>query len=179
MEKQSEFKKLLEERGGKSTWKKMAQIVLSTGVSPDEFLAYLEDVNSIKRKNVAQTLSYTIDNNSVYWKGKENLMAHILLTSKFNDVQRNLLRAFEKLDIPEEFEGEVFDFILKRLGEMETPIAVKAFGMTVGRRICEKYPELSGELIPLIEILVQEKVSAGIVNRGQKELKKLHKIYGI
>lgn len=179
MKNQLEFKKLLEERGGKSTWLKMTQVVLSKGVSPDEFLAYLEDVNSVKRKNVAQTLSYTIDKKREFWKGKENQMARILLTSRFDDVQRNLLRAFEKLDVPQEFEGEIFDFILNRLGEMETPIAVKAFGMTVGRCICEKYPELSGELIPLIEILVQEKVSAGIVNRGKKELKKLNKIYGI
>ena len=56
------------------------------------------------------------------------------------------------------------------------PIAIKAFGITVARRICEKYPELANELIPYVEVLVDQKPSAGIVNRGEKELKKLAEI---
>lgn len=88
--------------------------------------------------------------------------------------RRNTLRIFQTLPIPEEKEGELFEKSLHLLTSAEEPIAVKAFAMTVLRRICEKYPDLSGEVIPHIEILLEEKVSAGIVNRGGKELKILH-----
>jgi hypothetical protein len=71
------------------------------------------------------------------------------------------------------------NFLRKGIQYLKSPdesIAVKAFGMTSLRRICEKYPELASELIPYIEILVDQKASAGIVNRGEKELKKLREL---
>jgi hypothetical protein len=77
------------------------------------------------------------------------------------------------MDVPEGLEGEVFEKGIQYLKSPEESIAVKAFSMTSLRRICKKYPELSSELIPYIEILVDQKASAGIVNRGQKELKLL------
>jgi hypothetical protein len=59
---------------------------------------------------------------------------------------------------------------------MQEPIAIKAFAMTVARRICEKYPELITELIPIIELLVEQKISAGLNSRGGKELQLLYKL---
>jgi hypothetical protein len=49
--------------------------------------------------------------------------------------------------------------------------------MTVVRKIAEKYPELALEAIHQIEILVRENYSAGVVNRGSKELQKLRQIH--
>lgn len=89
-------------------------------------------------------------------------------------VTRATLRVFQWAKIPEAVEGELFEFIINALKSSEEPIAIKAFGMTVARRICEKYPELAQELIPHIELLVEQKASAGLVNRGKKELKKLY-----
>ena len=92
-------------------------------------------------------------------------------------VRRNTMRILQFIDLTEDIEGPLFDIGLSYLASESEPIAVKAFTMTVLRRICQKYPELASEVIHQIEILVEEKVSAGIVNRGEKELKKLHKIY--
>ena len=101
-------------------------------------------------------------------------LVHHLNTKSIDAVKRNTLRIFQFAPIPAEIEGILFDHGIQFLQSLTEPIAVKAFAMTVLRRICEKYPELSSELIPHIEILVQEKASAGLVNRGEKELKKLY-----
>lgn len=100
----------------------------------------------------------------------------LLNNDPIDAVKRNIMRIFQYIDIPENYEGEVFDLGLSYLKSIETPIAVKAFAMTSLRKICQKYPELTNEVILLIEILVKEKVSAGIISRGSKELKLLNKI---
>jgi hypothetical protein len=86
------------------------------------------------------------------------------------------VRFCQSVEVPENVEGELFEKGITYLKSAEEPIAVKAFAMTALRRICEKYPELAAELIPHIEILVEEKASTGIVNRGEKELKLLRKL---
>ncbi|WP_083261355.1 hypothetical protein [Crocinitomix algicola] len=91
-------------------------------------------------------------------------------------VQRNVMRALQYLDIPEEFEGPYFDQALVYLKSPHSAIAVKAFAMTVLANICEKYPELSHEVIAQLEILIREEVSKGVTARGKKELKKLRKL---
>lgn len=91
-------------------------------------------------------------------------------------VKRNTMRIFQFIDIPDELDGDLFEIGMRYLASMDEAIAIKAFAMTVLRKICQKYPELTPELMFQIEILVKENVSAGLTNRGQHELKKLHNL---
>ncbi len=106
----------------------------------------------------------------------EKMVDH-LHENSIDAVRRNVLRTFQKSVIPEVSEGRLFDLSLGYMKSIDSPIAVKVFSMTVARRICEKYPELAVEVIPLIENLVRENYSTGTVNRGQKELNKLNKLF--
>jgi len=99
-----------------------------------------------------------------------------LETKPIDAVKRNVMRIFQFVEIPADLEGRVFDIALGYLASIEEPIAVKAFSMTVLRRLCQKYPDLTTEVIHQIEILVNENVSPGIVGRGRHELKKLRKL---
>ena len=99
-----------------------------------------------------------------------------LKANPIDAVKRNIMRIFQFCDIPEEIEGELFEWCLTYLKDLNEPIAVKAFSMTVARKICQKYHELVPELMLQIEILVEEKVSKGVVSRGKKELKELRKL---
>jgi hypothetical protein len=99
-----------------------------------------------------------------------------LNTNPIDAFKRVTIRLCQFMDVPEQLEGELFEKGIQYLKSPEESIAAKAFSMTALRRICEKYPELASELIPYIEILVDQKASAGIVNRGQKELKFLRKL---
>ncbi len=103
-------------------------------------------------------------------------IVHFLKSSPTDAVKRNVLRIFQFIEIPEEVEGDLFEIGMTYLKSAEEAVAIKAFAMTVLRRICEKYPDLAQELIFQIEILVKEKISAGLTNRGNHEIKKLTKI---
>lgn len=99
-----------------------------------------------------------------------------LKSDPIDAVKRNTMRIFQFIDIPEDIEGDLFEIGMNFLKSAEEPVAVKAFTMTALRKIAEKYPELAQEVIFQIEILVKERVSTGLTNRGQHELKKLAKI---
>ncbi len=99
-----------------------------------------------------------------------------LKSNPIDAVKRNTMRIFQFIDIPEEIEGDLFDIAMNYIKSIETAIAIKAFSMTSLRKICQKYPELTQEVIFQIEILVKEQVSAGLTSRGQHELVKLNTI---
>ena len=88
------------------------------------------------------------------------------------------MRIFQFIELPEEHLSALFDLGLGYLKDMKEAIAIKAFSMTVLRKICATYPELVNEVEYQIQILVDEKISAGITSRGQHELKQLAKIKG-
>jgi hypothetical protein len=100
-------------------------------------------------------------------------MVKHLNTNPIDGVKRNILRTFQFNSIPEEVEGEFFDVLLIYLTSLSEAVAIKAFSMTVARKICKKHPELAQELIPIIERLMEASESSGIKHRGKKELIKL------
>jgi len=90
--------------------------------------------------------------------------------NKHNAINRNILRAFQFVEIPEEHEGNVLDISFKLLNSTSEPVAVKAFSMTVIYNLTKKYPEIKQELKASIEALIPDG-SAGIKSRGGKILK--------
>ncbi len=103
------------------------------------------------------------------------LVTH-LQSNPIDAVKRNTMRIFQFIDVPEDLEGLLFEIALNYLKSASEPVAIKAFSMTALRKIATKHPDLAIEVIHQIEILVEEKVSKGIVSRGNSELKKLHSI---
>lgn len=103
----------------------------------------------------------------------EQMIAH-LKSPKHDAVLRNTVRLWQNMDIPEEWQGEVFELCFGFITNPTTPIAIKAFSMTVCENICKNYPELRDELVLAIEDQM-EFGSPGVKSRGQKLLKKLKK----
>lgn len=99
-----------------------------------------------------------------------------LKTDPIDAVQRNVMRALQYVEIPEDFEGPIVDIAMNYLKSLKAAIAVKAFSMTVLRNICVKYPELAPEVILQLEILIREEVSKGVTARAKNELKTLKKL---
>lgn len=101
-----------------------------------------------------------------------------LKTNPIDAVKRNCMRSFQWITIPDDQLGDLFDIGMLYLRTQAEPIAVKAFSMTVLRQICTRYPELTNEVIFQLEIILKGETSAGVKNRGEKELKKLKAIIG-
>ena len=90
--------------------------------------------------------------------------------NKHDAINRNILRAFQFVNIPEEHEGKVLDVCFRLLNSANEPIAVKAFGMTVIFNLSKKYPDIIPELKASIENLLPN-ASSGIKSRANKILK--------
>jgi hypothetical protein len=78
------------------------------------------------------------------------------------------------MDVPEEYEGVLYDQCLKDLSNPKTATAIKVFGMTVAANIAQKYPEMHEELALSIEQQIPYS-SVGYASRARKLLKRLRK----
>ncbi|MBL4669604.1 MAG: hypothetical protein JKY30_10125 [Flavobacteriales bacterium] len=90
-------------------------------------------------------------------------------SDKHDAINRNILRAFQFVEIPEEYEGHILNVSFKLLNSNTEPVAVKAFSMTVIYNLTKKYPDIIPELKASIKALIPDG-SPGIKNRGNKIL---------
>ena len=169
-----DLKKHLRDRNLKWNWDAIAKYCIENPASIAKILDYCTDEEIIIQQNAGAVLGKLIDHDKQVLYPYQQRFIAILSQNPHDAVKRGMMRVYQWLAIDEEIEGELFDYIIKYLANPEEAIAIKAFGMTVARRICEKYPELANELLPYVETLVQQKVSAGVSNRGKKEMKILN-----
>ena len=91
---------------------------------------------------------------------------------KHNAVLRNTLRSWQYLPIPEEFQGVIFDKCYNYFVDVQVPVAIRVFGMTVCANIAKDIPELKKEVIVAIKFQIPFG-SAGIKSRGIHLIKML------
>ncbi len=89
-----------------------------------------------------------------------------------NAVQRNVVRLLQFVDLPRSLQGRAANICFNFLQSPETPIAVKAFSMTVLANIARKEPDLKREVALVIEELLPYG-GPGIRSRGKKVLHQL------
>lgn len=102
----------------------------------------------------------------------KQLIAKMIEPDVHNAVPRNILRILQFVDIPRSLQGVVANACFDFLSSKDTPIAIKAFSMTVLANIAEHEPDLKNE----IRLIIQQMLpygSGGIVSRGKKVLKQL------
>ncbi len=68
-----------------------------------------------------------------------------------NAVRRNVLRLMAGLDIPPSLQGPAANASIRLLADVNQPIAVRCFAMSVLGNIATSHPGLSNEIIPIIE----------------------------
>lgn len=99
----------------------------------------------------AWILSYSIEKYpqliDPYWP---QIMELVTKKDKHVAVQRNIIRIWQFIYIPEDYEAQVYDICFKNLVDTSTTIATKAFSITVLERICLKYKELSKEICVIL-----------------------------
>lgn len=66
---------------------------------------------------------------------------------KHDAVVRNTVRAWEEMEIPEEYEGLIFEICFNYVVSTKHAVAIRAFAISVSSKIALKYPELREELI--------------------------------
>lgn len=79
------------------------------------------------------------------------LVDQLKRTDIHNAVIRNSLRILENQVIPEEFHGEVMDACFGFIQKKDTPVAMKAFSLTILFNLSKIYPDIRNELRLIIE----------------------------
>jgi hypothetical protein len=90
-------------------------------------------------------------------------------------VRRNVVRILQFVEIPRALMGEIAADCFGFLNDVHTPVAVKAFSMTVLARIAQREPSLKQEL----ELVIRRMLpygGAAIQARGRHVLKTLKRI---
>ena len=87
-------------------------------------------------------------------------------------VKRNVVRILQDIDIPPPLLGRVVSLLFNYLTDVEVPIAVKVFSMTVLANVAKRKPDLRHELRITIEQLFPYS-GAGFCSRARKILKQL------
>ena len=171
-----DLRKHLLDRNLKWNWDGIATYCVKNPSAIQQIVDYCQDEEVHVQQNAGAVLGKLIDHDKELLDAYATQIVSLIEKDVHDAVKRAVMRIYQWAEISEEIEGELFEFVINALKSQEAAIAIKAFGMTVARRICEKYPELAAELIPYLEVIIEERPSSGMVNRAEKELKNLHKI---
>jgi hypothetical protein len=85
-------------------------------------------------------------------------------------VIRNTVRLLQDVNIPRRYHGRVMSLCFDFIQSPDTPIAVKAFSLTILSNLSGEYPEIQGELRLVIE-QQWEQATPAFRSRGRKIIK--------
>ena len=68
-----------------------------------------------------------------------------------NAVTRNIVRILEVAEIPKKYHGKIMSICFDFIQSNETPVAVKAYSLTILQKLAKLYPEIKTELRLIIE----------------------------
>lgn len=75
-------------------------------------------------------------------------------------VKRNVVRLLQFVEIPKRLQGKVYSHCLDLIADPKEPVAVKAFSITVARKIAEAEPALMEELRLVVKPLLRNAAPA-------------------
>lgn len=103
----------------------------------------------------------------------KRILAH-LDKAPHNAFTRNTFRFLQFMDVPEDYQGIVYEKCFEALVDTDQPTAIKAFALTTMSNIAMKIPELKAELIEAIYDQIPYG-TGGFQARAKKEIKRLSK----
>jgi hypothetical protein len=66
-------------------------------------------------------------------------------------VTRNIVRLLQDVDVPKKYHGKLMTTCFNFLQSNETPVAIKAFSMTILQNLSSQYPDIIHEVKTIIE----------------------------
>jgi len=151
----------------------VAAEIISGALSMDTLRPLLTETAPVFLFNFYWILATVANRSPKALHGLEIPLFHGMQQHTANEsVVRSVLSVFKQVDIPESIEDALYDFCFRLTEAADSSIAHRSFAMVVCARICKKYPELSGELLPVVR-QVQETygtVSPGVRSAARQVL---------
>ena len=171
-----DLKALILSKNSKEIWNQVACIAIESPKKIEVIINFFECDNIFLVQRSTQIMSKIYDQRPDLLAPYFMRLINGLKKPQSDAYKRNVLRIFQTASIPESGVSLLFDQALKYIQQKDEAIAIQAFSFTVLRKICESYPDLAPEVKDSIELVLLENNSAGIQNRGKKEIKRLEKI---
>ncbi|APD07114.1 hypothetical protein UJ101_01598 [Flavobacteriaceae bacterium UJ101] len=97
----------------------------------------------------------------------------ILKQNPIDAVKRCITRSWEKITLPEEFQGEILQIAFDFVQNPQEAIAVRAYCITILFNITQTFSELQTELSLVLQDIIDYENSPALLGRSKKVLKKL------
>jgi hypothetical protein len=163
---------ILEEHSKKQCAKIVAWVGNDKKRFADLMKLMLEDEYRVAQR-AAYPLSYSVRKHPELIKPWFGRMIKKMGEKNIHDaVRRNALRILEDVDIPEKYCGPLFDISIAYLHDLNQPIAVRAFSISVMSNIAQKFPDLKNEVRLNAEGLLHCGIPA-LESRGRRTLKEI------
>ena len=102
----------------------------------------------------------------------DRLLNFLQMPGMHNAVTRNITRLLQGVKIPKKYHGRIMTICFNFISDINTPVAVKAFSLTILDNFLKGYPEIAPELKLTIEERWENETPA-FRSRARKILRKL------
>lgn len=167
-----DFEKLLEQRYSKETIRSIADFLVQHPENLEPYFKLIETGEAGTAQRAAWALGHAGEMDKSLLIPHLPTLIRLLEKPRHDSIARNIYRILQYANIPEKYEGTIYDLCIRDLIDPKQPIAVKCFGMTTAFNICKRHDELQPELKLVIEENL-ENASAGYKSRARKILPKL------
>jgi hypothetical protein len=158
----------------KSQTNKIIKYVADDKLKFKELINLFFNGEFVVKQRAAWPLSYVaIEHPELIKHYFSKLTLQLSKTENHPSINRNILRIFEEMDIPEKHHGNLIDLCLKFIVDIKQPIAIRAFSITVAVNISKNYPELKRELLLILDELKKYPQQPAITVRIRDAMKKL------
>jgi len=89
-----------------------------------------------------------------------------------NAVPRNIIKLLQDIELPRRYHGKIMTICFDYISSDDTPVAIKAFSLTVLNNLSKEYPEIRPELKLVIEERWDHETAA-FKSRAKKILKQM------
>ena len=101
-----------------------------------------------------------------------HLLAMLQKPGVHNAVARNVTRVLKDISIPKKYHGKIMTICFDFVSDINTPVAVKAFSLTILDNLSNDYPEIAPELKLIIEERWEHETAA-FKSRAKKILRRM------
>jgi hypothetical protein len=103
-------------------------------------------------QRAAWPMSYCVRNHPELIKPYfKKLIDNLIKKGVHDAVIRNSVRLLQDVEIPEKHHGKLMDICFGFIQSNETPVAIKAFSLTILEKLSKQYPDIISELKLIIE----------------------------
>lgn len=146
----------------------------------DQLLSFLLSKNTVLTQRAAFCYGVVFDHHPQLVKPHlQKILNHISQNKVHDAVKRCAIRMFQFIEIPKKLHTQVIELCFHYLFDKNEAIAIRVFSMETLHQLCKYYPELANELIPFIEMEMEQGASPGFISRGKKVLKSLENRKGM